>query len=323
MLIDEKRAAHRAVVARILEGDGRTSRAQRRAAFAELRPLLFSVAYRLLGQASDAEDAVQEAWLRYAGHASDVRDPRAWLLRIVTRLSLDQLNSARSRRERYVGPWLPEPVLTGAAVVEDPLELVERRELLSLGALVMLERLSASERAVLVLRASLDLSHAEIAGAIGISEVATRQLLARARRRIASSHARATPSAEVHERLAGALAAAFRAGDVSSLVAILREDVVAVTDGGGEALAARRPVLGRDRVLRLFAGLLAKAPPELRVAAVGVNGTPGLVVHAGGDPVQVVQLVIDPYERVAEILFVVAPSKLAFARRQRPRLDPA
>jgi RNA polymerase sigma factor (sigma-70 family) len=293
------------------------------AAFAELRPLLFSVAYRLLGQASDAEDVVQEAWLRYAAHANDVRDPRAWLLRTVTRLSLDQLSSARARRERYVGPWLPEPVLTGSAVVDDPFELVERRELLSLGALAMLERLSAPERAVLVLREALDLSHAEIAGAIGVSESASRQLLARARRRIASSHARATPPAEVHERLAGALVAAFRAGDLSSLVHVLREDVVAVTDGGAEALAARRPVLGRSRVLRLFAGLLAKAPRELRVAVVDVNGTPGLVVHAGGGPIQVLQLVTDAGGRIAEILVVVAPSKLAFATRQRPRLDRA
>src|SRR5437660_1641626 len=143
-----------------------------------------------------------------------------------------------------------------------------------------------------------------------------------ARRRIASSHARATPSAEVHRPLADALVAAFRAGDVRTLVAVLREDVVALTDGGGEALAARRPVLGRDRVLRLFAGLLAKAPPELRVATVGVNGTPGLVVHAGDGPIQVVQIVTDPGGRIAEILFVLAPSKLAFARRQRPRLGP-
>ena len=292
------------------------------AAFAALRPLLFSVAYRLLGQATDAEDAVQDAWLRYAAHADDVRQPRAWLLRTVTRLSLDQLSSARSRRERYVGPWLPEPVLTGTAVVDDPLELVERRELLSLGALAMLERLSAPERAVLVLREALDLSHAEIAEAIGISEDASRQLLTRARRRIGSSHARATPSAEAHRRLTDTLITAFRAGDVNRLVALLREDVVAVTDGGGETLAARRPVLGRDRVLRLFAGLLAKAPPELRVAAAGVNGTPGLVVHAGDGPIQIAQLVIDADGRIAEILFVMAPSKLAFARRQQPRFDP-
>ena len=290
------------------------------ATFTSLRPLLFSVAYRMLGQASDAEDAVQEAWLRYAPRANDVHDPRAWLIRTVTRLSLDQLRSARTRRERYVGPWLPEPVLTGGALVEDPFESVERRELLSLGALAMLERLSAPERAVLVLREALDLSHAEIAGAVGVTEASSRQLLARARRRIASSHARAAPSAEVHRRLIDALLGAFQDGDVRSLVALLREDAVAVTDGGGETLAARRPVLGGDRVLRLLAGLLAKAPPELRAVRAPVNGTPGLVVHAGdGDPVYVLQLVADGGGRIAQILLVAAPSKLAFARRQRPR----
>jgi RNA polymerase sigma factor (sigma-70 family) len=294
------------------------------AAFTSLRPLLFSVAYRLLGQASDAEDVVQEAWLRYAPRATDVLDPRAWLLRTVTRLSLDQLRSARARRERYVGPWLPEPVLTDAALVEQPFEPLERRELLSLGALAMLERLSAPERAVLVLREALDLSHAEIAAAVGVTEGSSRQLLARARRRIASSHARAAPSEDAHRRLVDALLGAFRAGDVSSLVALLREDVVAVTDGGGETLAARRPVQGRDRVLRLFAGLLAKAPPELRAVAAGVNGTPGLVVHAGdGCPIYVLQLVLDAGGCIAEIVLVAAPSKLAFARRQRPRLDSA
>ncbi len=288
------------------------------AAFTDLRPLLFSVAYRMLGQASDAEDVVQEAWLRYATSANDVRDPRDWLVRVVSRLSLDELRSARARRERYVGPWLPEPVLSGAGV-DDPLELVERRELLSLGALAMLERLSALERAVLVLREALELSHAEIARAVGITEAGSRQLLARARRRIAGSPARAAPSAEAHRRLADTLIDAFRAGDVTSLVALLREDVVAITDGGGETLAALRPVYGRDRVLRFFAGLLAKAPPGLRAEPMDVNGTPGLVLHEGDEPIQVAQLVVGPDGRIAEVLIVVAPSKLAFARRQRPR----
>jgi RNA polymerase sigma-70 factor (ECF subfamily) len=291
------------------------------AAFTALRPTLFSVAYRLLGRASDAEDAVQEAWLRYAPCASEIREPRAWLIRAVTRLSIDELRTARSRRERYVGPWLPEPVLTGATVSEDPLALVERRELLSLGALAMLERLSPLEREVLVLREALDLSHAEIAAVAGITEVGSRQVLARARRRIASSPARSAPSTEAHRRLVDALLRAFRAGDMASLVAVLREDVVLVTDGGGEALAARRPVLGRDRVLRLFAGLAAKAPPGQRATAAGVNGLPGLAVHQRGTLTQVVQLVADADGRIAEFLFVVAPSKLAFARRQGPRLD--
>ena len=183
----------------------------------------------------------------------------------------------------------------------------------------MLERLSAPERAVLVLREALDLSHAEIGRAIGVTEASSRQLLARARRRIAGSPARAAPSEEAHRRLVEALLGAFRAGDVSSLVALLREDAVAVTDGGGEALAALRPVLGRDRVLRLFAGLLAKAPPGLRAEPAGVNGTPGLLVRAGAGLTQVGQLVVDPGGQVAEVLLVVAPSKLAFARRQRLR----
>lgn len=293
------------------------------AAFTSVRPLLFSVSYRLLGRACDAEDVVQEAWLRFSLHASEVEDPHSWLLQVVTRLSLDELRSARVRRERYVGPWLPEPVLTGDLVAEDPLETVERRELLSLAALAVLERLSGSERAVFVLREALDLSHAEIARLVGIAEPASRQLLVRARRRLAAAPALATPVAAAHQRLVDALIAAFRAGDVRSLVTLLREDCVAITDGGDEALAARRPVRGRDRVLRLFAGLLAKAPPELRVAPAGVNGTPGLVVHAAGEPVQVAQLVLDGDGRIAELLFVLAPSKLAFARRQRPRLRSA
>jgi RNA polymerase sigma factor (sigma-70 family) len=284
------------------------------AAFTSLRPLLFSVAYRLLGRACDAEDVVQDAWLRYAASAGDVRDPRSWLLQVVTRLSLDELRSARVRRERYVGPWLPEPVLT--SVAEDPLETVERRELLSLGALAMLERLSVSERAVFVLREALGLSHGEIARTVGIGEPASRQLLARARRRLASAPALAAPSAEVHRRLVDALIAAFRAGSVTSLVQLLREDAVAVTDGGGETLAARLPVRGRERVVRLLNGLLRKAPPELRATPAEVNGTPGLVVHAGREPFQVVQLVLDGEERIAELLFVVAPSKLEFVRRQ-------
>lgn len=293
------------------------------AAFTSLRPLLFSVAYRLLGRACDAEDMVQEAWLRYSSRADDVDDPRSWLLQVVTRLSLDELRSARVRRERYLGPWLPEPVLTGELVVEDPLEAVERREVLSMGALAMLEHLSESERAVFVLREAMDLSHAEIARLVGIAEPASRQLLVRARRRLAAAPALATPLAAAHRCLVDALIAAFQAGDVRSLVTLLREDCVAITDGGGEALAARRPIHGRDRVLRLFAGLLAKASPELRTAPAEVNGTPGFVTHAADEPVQVGQLVLDEDGRIAELLFVVAPSKLAFVRRQRSRLGSA
>jgi RNA polymerase sigma factor (sigma-70 family) len=286
------------------------------AAFTALRPLLFSVAYRMLGQASEAEDVVQEAWLRYARAGEEVRDLRAWLLQVVTRLSLDEMRSARSRRERYVGPWLPEPVLTGAGVAEDPLETVERRELLSLGALTILERLSPPERAVLVLREGLELSHREIASLLGVREAASRQLLARARQRVADSRARGAATPETHRRLLVALRDAFETGDAAALVALLREDAVTISDGGGETPAARRPILGRDRILRFFAGVRAKTPSGVRAAVAEVNGVPGLVLHHDAAPVAVLALVTDTESRIAEVLLVVAPSKLAYARRQ-------
>jgi RNA polymerase sigma-70 factor (ECF subfamily) len=290
------------------------------AGFTALRPLLFSVAYRILGQAAEAEDVVQEAWLRYARAGDEVRDLRAWLLKVVTRLSLDELGSARARREGYRGAWLPEPVLTGAGVVEDPLDTVERHELLSLGALTMLERLSPAERAVLVLREGLELSHQEIAAIVGVSEPASRQLLARARRHVAGSPAREAPSPETHRRLVDALRDAFEAGDAGALIALLREDAVAVTDGGGETPAALRPIFGRDRIVRFFAGVRAKSPAGLRVAVGEANGLPALLLHREGVLEDVLVLVPDAAGMIAEMLLVAAPSKLAYARRQGPRL---
>jgi RNA polymerase sigma-70 factor (ECF subfamily) len=286
------------------------------ASFAALRPLLFAVAYRMLGSAADAEDMVQEAWMRAARAGGGIREPRAWLVRTVTRLCLDEMRSARARRERYVGPWLPEPMLTGEGVVEDPLAVVERRELLSLGALAMLERLSPAERAVLVLREAMGLSHVEIAAAVGVSEANSRQLLARSRRRVAEAPARATPPPGAHRRLVAALRAAFDSGDAGPLVSLLREDMVLVTDGGGEVLAARRRILGRDRVLRFFSGVHGKQPPQMRSRIAEVNGEPALVLQVEGVPVNVVAIVADAEGRLAEALLVAAPSKLARLRQQ-------
>ncbi|MQA87363.1 MAG: sigma-70 family RNA polymerase sigma factor [Streptosporangiales bacterium] len=292
-------------------------------AFAELRPLLFSVAYRMLGRATDAEDILQEAWLRYACAAAsgvEVRDLRSWSVRVVTRLCLDELRSVRVQREHYVGPWLPEPVFTGEATDSDPLAVVERRDLLSLGALALLERLSPTERAVLVLREAVGLSHAEIARTVEITEVASRQLLARARRHVVDSPARSTPSREEHRRLVDVLDAAFKTGDVEPLVALMREDVVLVSDAGGEVKAPRRPIVGRDKVLRFSLGVRTQLPPGTRTGPAEVNGEPALVVHVDGKPDYVMTLVVDADGRVAEILLVAAPDKLAFARRQQPRL---
>jgi len=288
------------------------------AEFTALRPLLFSVAYRMLGSASDAEDVVQEAWLRYARSAAGVRDVRAWLVRATTRLCLDELRSARVRRELYVGPWLPEPVLTGAEA-GDPLALVERRELLSLGALTLLERLSPAERAVLVLREAVGLSHAEIAAAAGLTEASSRQLLSRARRRLAGEHARAAPPAGAPARLVAALRRAFDDGDLRALVDLLREDMVLVGDGGGEVLTARRPILGRERVLRFVHGVRGKAPPGLGAMVVEVNGEPALLIHEAGQPVHIGTVVVDGDGRAAQLLLVSAPRKLAYARRQAAR----
>lgn len=286
------------------------------AAFLELRPLLFSVAYRMLGRATEAEDILQEAWLRYAHAGAGVRDLRAWSVQVVTRLCLDELRSARAQREQYVGPWLPEPVLTGEPADGDPLATVERRDLLSLGALALLERLSPTERAVLVLREAVGLSHAEIARTVEITEEASRQLLSRARRHVVDSPARSRPSREEHHRLVDLLSAFFETGNVEPLVALLREDVVLISDAGGEAKAPRRPIVGRDRVLRFALGVRTRTAPGTRAVPAEVNGEPAVVVYVDGTPAYVATLALDPDGRIAETLLVAAPNKLAFVRRQ-------
>ncbi|WP_267595901.1 RNA polymerase sigma factor SigJ [Carbonactinospora thermoautotrophica] len=285
--------------------------------FAAYRPLLFSVAYRMLGSATEAEDVVQEAWLRLAGaEEGRIRDLRAYLVQVVTRLCLDQLKSARARRERYVGPWLPQPVLTGPGVGDDPLAAVERRDLLDLGALLLLERLSPQERAVLVLREALELSHAEIAETIGVSEAAARQHLTRARRRLAQEGRRGgTPDPQAHRKLVVALRVAFETGDVQPLIGLLRADVVLVSDTGGEARAPRRPIAGRDKVLRFALGVRGRGEPGLAVVETYVNGLPGLVFHVGGTPAYV--MTCDVVDGVAaRLLLVAAPGKLGYVAWQ-------
>jgi RNA polymerase sigma factor (sigma-70 family) len=291
------------------------------AVFTALRPLLFSVAYRLLGRPTDAEDVVQESWPRYARAAEEVHDPRAWLIQVVTRLCLDQLRSARARHEQPAGIWLPEPVLTGESVAEDPLETVERRDLLSLGALAMLQRLSPAERAALVLHEAIGLTHAEIGAVLGASEAGSRQLLARGRRRIAAEPARhPSPSPEAHRRLVVALRAAFDTGDAASLVGLLRDDAVLVADAGGELPTPRRPIVGPARIIRFFVGIHEKGLSGLTATEVEVNGEPGLLFHVGDEPLYLVASVVDAEGRMRLALDVGGPTKFAYARRQRLRL---
>lgn len=286
------------------------------AEFEDFRSLLFGVAYRMLGSATDAEDAVQESWLHWNA-ATDVREPRAWLIRAITNICLDELRSARARRELYVGPWLPEPVLTGDGF-DDPLAAVQRRDLISLGALRILERLSPRERAALVLHEGLGLSHSEVATALGGTEGASRQLLARARRRLPADLRAAggrRPDPADHRRLVEAMLAAFESGDLAPLLSLLGEDVQLHSDGGGQARAALRPITGVEKVLRFLAGLRQREGGRVEISVVEVNGLPGLLVTEAGRPVVVTSQRLSG-GRAVELLLVVAPDKLARVRRQ-------
>jgi RNA polymerase sigma-70 factor (ECF subfamily) len=248
------------------------------------RPYLLGVAYRLLGSASDAEDVVQEALLRASG-AGELHTPRAYLTTVVTRLCLDELRSARRRRVDYVGPWLPEPLLTTRLDASE-VSGAEHRENVSLAFLLLLEQLSPLERAVFVLREVFDLEFPEIAQALGRSEAACRKLLSRARTHV--TQRREAPQAAAAEQLAIASAffAALGSGDLNQVIKLLADDVVSTTDHGGKVSAAQKPVVGPERVARFFVGLIAKAlraPLQLSWEVAFVNGAPALLVkHPDG-----------------------------------------
>jgi RNA polymerase sigma-70 factor (ECF subfamily) len=281
------------------------------AAFDPHRRLLFTVAYQMLGSVADAEDAVQDAWLRWsAADRGDVEDPKAYLVRIVSRLALDRLGSASARRESYVGPWLPEPLVTGSA--PDPGETAELAEQVSLALLVVLETLSPLERAVFVLREAFGLPVAEVARAVGRSEAAVRQLAHRAREHVDARRPRFDPdrstAREVTERFLDAVAG----GDMESLMAVLSPGVVLVSDGGGVAGAARRPIEGADKVARFLLGVAAKglAIPGLEARLTEVNGAPGLAAWLDGTPFMALSPVVAG-DRIDRVLVVVNPAKLA------------
>lgn len=284
--------------------------------FTGLRPLLFTVAYRMLGQAGDAEDVVQNAWLRYVDHADAVEDPRSWLVTVVTRLSMDELRTARSRRERYVGPWLPEPVLTD--VPDDPMATVERRELLSLGALTLLEQLSPAERAAVVLREGLGFGYDEIAECLQITEGAGRQLVSRARRRMQRDDAaiRAEANTETHQRLLTALLSAFEHGETDQLVTLLRDDVTVVSDSAGQARAPRRVIGGVDKVSRFLGGVYRGLEPDQRIEIGSANGQPAWLVYTGDVLTYVGSVVPAADGTIGQLLIIAAPEKLTYARRQ-------
>ncbi|MCY0992584.1 RNA polymerase sigma factor SigJ [Nannocystis sp. ILAH1] len=279
-------------------------------AFVRLRPRLFGIAYRMLGDATEAEDLVQEVWLRWQNtDRSVVIHPAAFLATTVTRLAINVAQSARSRREAYVGPWLPEVVDTSA----DPEVGAERGEALGLAVLLLLERLSPTQRAAYVLRDAFDYSYAAIAEILQLEEANVRQLVSRARKHVAEGR-RAPVSDEQHRRLLSAFLVASQAGDFAALEGLFAADVVSVTDGGGVLGAARVPVLGRARVASFMANFARKFWPGTRVAWVEANGRAALLVSRADAAIAL--LTIDASdEGIEQLLWIMSPSKLAaFAR---------
>jgi len=283
------------------------------------RPLLFSIAYRMLGSASDAEDVLQDAWLRYRSvDRSTVRSPKALATTIVTRLCLDRLKSARAKREEYIGPWLPEPVLTSE--VESPAAQLQRAESVTLAFLVLLEKLSPEERAVFLLKEIFDYDHSEIAEMLGTTADNSRQLLHRARGHLAERRPRLTGTADSRRAVAERFARAFSSGDGSELTALLAQDVGMWSDGGGKAAAARRPLIGRDQVLNFLIGLHRTAQTAGIIRDVSlrideVNSEPALILRVGKRLESIFVFTIED-DAIAAIRVVRNPDKLAHIDRQ-------
>jgi RNA polymerase sigma-70 factor (ECF subfamily) len=282
-------------------------------AFFEHRGHLFGVAYRMLGRRADAEDAVQEAWLRYqAADTSAVEDLRAWLTTVVGRLCLDQLRSARVRREAYVGPWLPEPIIErmpdeGA----DPAETVALAESVSFALLLVLDALGPEQRVAFVLHDVFGVPFADVASTLGTTAENARQLASRGRRAVAAGERRHTTDRARQAEALAAFTAAARDGDLDALVKVLAPDVVALGDGGGLASAARRPVLGADAVARLVAGLFRRAERDgYTIEPVLVNGDLGLLVRGGGALIAATTLAVDPDGRITGVYNQLNPQKL-------------
>ncbi|MFE9635438.1 RNA polymerase sigma factor SigJ [Streptomyces sp. NPDC006463] len=289
------------------------------AEFEAHRSRLFSLAYRLLGSASEAEDVVQDTYLRWNGaEPGSVLVPAAWLTKVMTNLCLNRLASARARRETYVGPWLPEPVLTHAGAAEPlgPLESAVQRESVSLALLSLMERLTPAERAVFVLREAFGHSHREVAEAVGIEEAHSRQLHRRARERLGQPGRRFDVDAGQRAKIVERFFAAALGGDVAGLEQLLADDVVAWSDGGGQVSAARRPVTGRAKVLRYLLGMGARPEAALLTFEFGeANGDPAALILADG----ALAGVVVPEVReglVVGVRTVLTPGKLAFAAGQ-------
>jgi RNA polymerase sigma-70 factor (ECF subfamily) len=284
------------------------------------RPMLLALAYRLLGRVTEAEDVVQDAWLRWsANDRAEVANPAAFLTTVTTRLALDRLRSAAARREVYVGPWLPEPLPTGAdapggfGALADPARSVQLAETATVGLLLLLDRLGPAERAVFVLREAFGLPYPQIAEILERTEDSCRQLLARARRRVADARGTrrgaGAPSPAAARPLVDAFLTAARGGDLERLKALLRHDVVVITDGGGTARAGRRPVHGAQKAARLFGKVFERFYAGTEITHTFYNHAPALTIRT---PQRTVVYIFDcgPDGRIAGVYAVLNPEKL-------------
>jgi RNA polymerase sigma-70 factor (ECF subfamily) len=271
------------------------------------RGRLLGLAYRMLGSRSDAEDVVQDAYLRFAG-AQGVHNPEAFLVTVVTRLCLDRLKSAKAQREIYVGPWLPEPVFDAERLAADA--ATELADDLSFALLLALDRLSPLERAAFLLHDVFDMPFADVAAMLERTEVSCRQLATRARRAV--REARPAPAAppDRHARLLSAFGEAVASGDVSRLAGLLRADAIAVTDGGGRKTAALNPIIGADKIARFFIALAGKnIGRDIRIEPAMINGTMGALLYLDGEIDHTISMAIDG-DRIAAIYIVRNPDKL-------------
>ncbi|MGY2846940.1 RNA polymerase sigma-70 factor (ECF subfamily) [Bradyrhizobium sp. USDA 4509] len=291
-----------------------SSRLPERDPLAPYRARLTGLAYRMLGGRGDADDVVQDAWLRFAA-VDDVRNPEAFLVTVVTRLCLDRLKSARAQREVYVGAWLPEPVFDEALSAEAATELADD---LSFALMLALDALTPLERAAFLLHDVFDRPFAEVARTLERSEAACRQLAARARRSVRDNRPVPAEPPEGHARLLTAFCKAAASGDVSALANLLREDAIAITDGGGRKLAALKPIKGAEKIVRFIIGIAGKnAGSEVRVEPMMVNGSAGALIFLDGEVDHTLSMAIDGETgRIAAIYIVRNPDKLRHAPRR-------
>jgi RNA polymerase sigma-70 factor (ECF subfamily) len=278
-----------------------------RLAFEQHRRRLRGIAYRMLGSGADAEDMVQEAYLRWHRAAPDeIRTPEAWLVTAVTRLCIDRLRQLRTEREAYVGPWLPEPLVAEAPPPAD--QAAELASDLSVAFIALLERLAPEERAAFLLREVFDSGYGDIAEILGKSEAACRQIVSRARKRVRAGRPRVRVSAVARTRLLDALVQAIRSHDKAALVELLAEDATWTADGGGKAKAARKVIRGVDRIARFALGVF-RSLGDLEFRVIGVNGEPGLALLRGGRPFAILSIRTDG-RRILDVYNIMNPEKL-------------